>query len=173
MQHGVVLDVFHTLAEVSVAVTGFSSLIIIFRRRSSDWNRQDFVSLAFVLCWSTGSIFLSLLPILLVEFGFDLAIASEVGLLAAFAYIAIAGGLLTKVQLSVSRVGGGNVNKRIRVVMTMAFLAIAASAMLGALGLLSGPPHAWYAAVIAMLLVSATANLGVFVVQATRSNGEG
>ena len=99
VEHCAVLDVFHTMAEVSVAVTGFSSLIIIFRRRSSDWNRQDFVSFAFVLCWSTGSIFLSLLPILLVEFGFDLAFASRVGLVAAIAYMAIAGGLLTRAQL--------------------------------------------------------------------------
>jgi len=58
------LDVFHTLAEVSVAITGFSSLIIIFRGSSTDWSRQDYVSFAYVLSWSIGCIFLSLLPII-------------------------------------------------------------------------------------------------------------
>ena len=59
------LDVFHTLAEVSVAITGFSSLIIIFRGSAADWSRQDYVNFAFILCWSIGSVFLSLQPIIL------------------------------------------------------------------------------------------------------------
>ena len=54
--------------------------------------------------------------------------------------------------------------------MTIAFLAIAATALMAALGVLPGPQHGWYAAVIAMLLAAATANLGVFVVQATRAD---
>ncbi len=53
------MDVFHTLAEMAVALTGFSSLIIIFRDSSTDWSRQDYLSLGYVLSWSIGTIFLS------------------------------------------------------------------------------------------------------------------
>ena len=67
------MEVFHTLAEISVAITGFSSLIIIFRGSDNEWNRQDYLGLGYVLSWSIGCIFLSLLPIVLVEFGLSIA----------------------------------------------------------------------------------------------------
>ena len=161
------LDVFHTLAEVSVAVTGFSSLIIIFRGSSSPWSRQDLVSFGFVLCWSIGSIFLALMPIILVDFGITLASASRIGMFCAIGYIAVAGTLLTRAQYVTSRAGGGRVNERWRVAMTLLFVVIVATACAGSLQALPGPLNGWYATVIVLLLASATANLGVFVVHGT------
>ena len=83
------LEIFHTLAEVSVAVTGFSSSVIIFRgNATTDWSRQDYISFGFVLSWSIGSIFLSLLPILMVEFGHSLEAAAQIGCFSVIGYVA-------------------------------------------------------------------------------------
>ena len=88
------MDVFHTLAEISVAITGFSSLIIILRGSSTQWSREDYLSFGYVLSWSVGCIFLSLLPILLVELGFELVRAAGAGLIALPAYLFVIGGSL-------------------------------------------------------------------------------
>jgi hypothetical protein len=166
------LDIFHTLAEVAVAITGFSSLIIIFRG-STAWSRQDYVSFSFVLCWSIGSIFLSLLPIVLVEFGVVLATASQVGLFSAIVYMCAVGVLLTRVQTRVLKEGGGSVNTRSKLLMGLSFGSIVLIAFTAGIGVLPGPQHAWFAATIVFLMAHATADLGVFVVQTTRRNQPG
>ena len=92
------MEAFHTLAEVSVAIAGFSSLAIVFRGKSSDWQGQDYVSLAFAMCWSIGGVFFSLFPIVLGEFGISLADSSQIGLFSIATYMLFVGGLLTFVR---------------------------------------------------------------------------
>jgi hypothetical protein len=171
-----VLDVFHTLAEVSVAITGFSSLIIIFRGSSSDWSRQEYVSFAYVLSWSIGCIFLSLLPIVLVEFDVKLSSVARVGLFTAIAYMFAVGWILTSARNQIAKesegdnalwrsaTGGG----RVGFGMSLSFLVIVAGAFAAGLGFLPGPQHAWYAVTIVLLMAHATAELGFFVMQTTR-----
>jgi hypothetical protein len=165
-----VLDVFHTLAEVAVAVTGFSSLIIIFRGSSSDWSRQDYVSFAFILSWSIGSIFLSLQPIVLVEFGMEVTAVAQVGLFSLAAYMIFVGSFLTYVETRIIRESGGRIKSRLNLVMSLLFLVIVSGAIVAGRGLLPGPPHAWFAVMIVLLMMHATAELGVFVVRTTRQS---
>ena len=169
------LDVFHTLAEVAVAITGFSSLIVIFRGSASGWSRQEYVGFAFVLGWSIGCIFLSLLPIVLVEFGMKLSAAARIGLFAAVVYMFGLSTILTYARRRSSRgagwrsaaIGPGSIG----LWMSISFLVIVASALAAGLGLFPGPMHAWYAAAIVLLMAHATAELGVFVVQSTSQTG--
>jgi len=162
------LDIFHTLAEVSVAITGFSSLIIIFRGSSSEWTSQDFVSFGFILSWSIGSIFLSLLPIVLVEFGMDITAAAQVGLFSTTSYMIVVGAVLTYTEFRIIRAGDGQLKSRTNIWSSTLFVVIVAGALQAGLGNLPGPPRAWYAAVIVLLMVHATAEMGVFVVRTTR-----
>ena len=161
-------DIFHTLAEVAVAITGFSSLVVIFRGAGTTWRPQDYVGLSFVLSWSIGGIFLSLLPIVAVEFGASVPAASKVGLFAAVVYMTTSASILTVAQRRVSRSGGGEVPTHPRLLMGVSFLAITLIALTAGLELLPGAPHAWLAATVVLLLAHATADLGVFVVQTTR-----
>lgn len=165
-----VLDVFHTLAEISVAITGFSSLIIIFRGSSIDWSRQDYISFSFILSWSVGSIFLSLLPIVLVEFEMTVSAAAQIGLFSLIAYMTVVAGILTYAENRIVRESGGRIQSRLNLGMSLLFLVIVAGALAAGLGLLPGPRHAWYAATILLLMVHATAELGVFVVRTTRQS---
>lgn len=162
------MDVFHTLAQMAVAVTGFSSLVIIFGGGSSVWTSQHFVTFAFSLAWSIGSIFLSLLPIILVEFGLTLAEAAQHGLFLQFAYMfAVAGGL-TYARARLAGDGIREVRRRVSVGMTLVFIGIVSCALLAGLGLLPGQSRAWYATTIVFLLAHATGELGILVVQSMR-----
>ena len=175
MEHSV-LDIFHTLAEISVAITGFSSLIIIFRGSSTDWSGQDYVGFGYVLSWSIGSLFLSLLPIVLVEFGMKLSAAAQVGLFSAPAYMFAVGGILGYTRKRIvkevdwqsrpfwkSFSGPGWIG----IGMSLSAFVIIIGALAAGLGLLPGPKHAWYAAIV-LLMAHATAEMGVFVVLTTR-----
>lgn len=167
------LEIFHTLAEVSVAITGFSSLIIIFRGNATPWSSHDYIHFGFVLAWSIGSIFLALAPVVLAEFGISVETASRAGLISAVVYIGIVGGLLTRAQNRASRAAGRSPPLEPRIVMTMLIMVIVAVSILSAVGLLPGAVHAWFALTIILLLISATADLGIFVAQATRSTNAG
>ena len=161
------MDVFHTLAEVAVAITGFSSLIFIFRGNSSEWTHQDYVSLGFILSWSIGCVFLSLMPIVMVEFGIDLASAAQIGLFSAALYMLIVGALLTYTELRIIKLSETPIKSRTNIWMSLLFTLIVVSAILSALSILPGPQHAWYAATIVMLMIHATAEMGIFVVRTT------
>ena len=163
------LDIFHTLSEVSVAITGFSSLIIIFRGSATPWSSHDYIHFGFVLAWSIGCIFLSLLPVLLAEFGIALHQSSRIGFITAIFYISILGGLLSRAQNAASRREGVSPPLRPRIVMTILVFSILAISLLSAVGFMPGPLQAWYALVIVSLLFVATADLGIFVVHSTRS----
>jgi hypothetical protein len=167
------LDIFHTLSEVSVAVTGFSSLIIIFRGNATPWSRHDYIHFGFVLAWSIGSIFLSLLPILLAEFDIDIARSARIGLIATLVYIGLVGGLLTRAQNRATRERGQSPPLLPRVVMSAIVFALVTLAILAAAGVLPGPLHAWYAVTIVALLALATGDLGIFVVHSTRAERAG
>lgn len=164
---------------MAVAITGFSSLIVIFRGSSADWSAQDYVGLAYVLSWSVGCIFLSLLPIVLVEFGLAVAFAARVGLFALVAYMVGVVAMLTVARRGIDRenvaraVGGPGVVRLIVGNRGMALLAsvIVSAPLAAAFGLLPGPRHAWYAAAIVLLMVHATAELAVFVVHTARQVG--
>ena len=171
------MEVFHTLAEISVAITGFSSLIIIFRGSDNVWNRQDYLGLGYVLSWSIGSIFLSLLPILLVEFGMKLSSASRVGLFGTPVYMFAAGSILGYARGRIasdegkppagvwrSAIGSG----RLGTGMSLSALVIVTGALAAGSGLLPGPRHAWYAVSIMLLMAHAIAEMGVFIVRTTR-----
>ena len=162
------MDVFHTLAQMAVAVTGFSSLVIIFGGGSSVWTGQHFVTFAFSLSWSIGSIFLSLLPIILVEFGMHLSAAAQYGLFLLVAYMFVIAGALTYARIKLAGNGIGGIRRRLSVGMTLVFLAIVSCALAAGLGLLPGPARAWYATTIVLLLAHATGELGILVVQSMR-----
>ena len=176
------LDVFHTLAEISVAITGFSSLIIIFRGSSTDWSRQDYLSFGYVLSWSIGSIFLSLLPIVLVEFGMKLSAAAQIGLFSTPAYMFVVGGILGYTRNRIVREGDWQSRPVWRsaigpgwmgIAMSLSAFVIVTGALAAGLGLFPGPQHAWFAATIVLLMVHAIAEMGIFVVRTTRqSNSE-
>ena len=162
------LDVFHTLAEVSVAVTGFSSLIIIFRGSSVPWEPLDYIHFGFVLAWTIGCIFLSLLPILFVEFGVGVETAARVGLIAAVGYVIAVGAVLTRAQNRAAATAEEMPPAVPRIVMTVFVMIFLVVSILAATGLLGGALRAWYALAIVALLAIATADLGIFVVQSTR-----
>lgn len=162
------MDVFHTLAEIAVAITGFSSLIVIFRGGASDWDRQDYVSFAFALSWSIGSIFLSLLPIVLVEFGIKMSAAAQIGLFCVVAYMFVVGITLTYVRTKIDKEGGGSVQGNMSFGLSALWLVIVTAALAAGFGLLPGALHAWYAAAIVLLMVHATAELGIFVAKTIR-----
>lgn len=118
------MDVFHTLAEIAVAVTGFSSLIVIFRGATATWDPQEYISFAFVFFWSIGALFLALLPIILVEFGLTIAEATRAGLVTAVVYLAVVGAGLSMTRL---RAGSKRNEGKFNVWMHLSFAAIFAS----------------------------------------------
>ncbi len=162
------MEIFHTLAEVSVAITGFSSLIIIFRGSDAAWQDHDYVHFGFVLAWSIGSIFLSLIPLLLAEFGAAAAQAARLGLYATVLYIIVTGSVLTRIQTRTITRHGVTLPFLPRLLMTMLIVTTAVIALLAGISVLPGAPHAWLGLAIVLLLVAATADLGIFVVQTTR-----
>ena len=165
------MDIFHTLAEIAVALAGFSSLIIVLRGGSSGWHKRDYVGLGYVLGWSTGAIFLSLLPIVLAEFGMTLMDVSRIGLMALPAYMAGVAGLLGYIRRRVSEqelerppfwrsaMGPG----RVGAAMTASVVSIAAICLFAAFNLLPGPSHAWFAVAIVLLMSHAVAEMVIFV----------
>jgi hypothetical protein len=92
---------------LAVAIAGFSSLAIVFRGRTSAWSGQNYISLAFAMAWSIGSVFLALLPIVLGEFGIELAVSSRIGLFCIVIYMLLVGAILTYARRSVASAGGG------------------------------------------------------------------
>lgn len=150
-------------------MAGFSSLVIIFRGNASAWNQQDYVSLAFALSWSIGSVFLSLTPIVLSEFGVDLAQAARAGLLGAVTYMLVVGSVLTYVRVRIESRGGDRI--RLNLGVSLLYIVIVVGALCAGLGLLPGPVHAWFLATIVLLMAHAIAELGLFVIQSVQSNG--
>jgi hypothetical protein len=161
------MDSFQTLAEVAVAIAGFSSLAIVFRGQNADWQGQDFISLGFAMCWSIGSVFFALLPIILGEFGVDLVAASRVGLFCIAAYMLLAGAILTIARRRVELAGGGSAG--LSVSLSLLFAVILLCALGAGSGLLPGSSNGWFAAVIALLMAHATAELGLLVVSVVRT----
>ncbi len=166
--HHLAMDAFHTLAEVAVAIAGFSSLAIVFRGQRSGWQGQDYVSLAFALCWSIGSVFLALLPIVLGEFGLDLASSARIGLYVLSAYMLLVGTGLMVVRWRIDAAGGGAMG--INPALSAFFALIVLGALAAGSGLLPGPFHGWLAASIALLMAHATAELGLLVVGTVRQS---
>ena len=61
-------DLLQTLAEVSVALAGFSGVVSVFgRRHTGDWDPADRLHLSFMLETSLAVLFLSLLPFALLS----------------------------------------------------------------------------------------------------------
>jgi hypothetical protein len=162
------LDIFHTLAEVSVAVTGFSSLIVIFRGNLLQWSQQDYVAFAFVLSWSIGGIFLSLLPLLLVEFELDITAVSQIGLFSFIGFFVIVGGVLTRLQKRIEVETGESAKSKTRIGVGIFFLILLVVSATAGFQLLPGPVHAWYALIIILLLAAAIQNLLDFMMRSVR-----
>jgi len=165
-------DIFHTLAQIAVAITGFSSLIVVFGGGSAAWTGHNYVTFAFSLSWSIGSIFLSVFPLLLGEFEVPIAVAARVGLFAAAAYMMTMGCILTFLRARLARSGIGGVRRNMSIVMSVVFLTIVGIALAAGIGVLPGPMHAWYAATIVFLMAHATAELGILVVQSMRRTSD-
>ncbi|MEM7016857.1 MAG: hypothetical protein AAF512_05885 [Pseudomonadota bacterium] len=166
------LDIFHTLAQVAVAVTGFSSLIIIFRGDSALWNRLDYVHLGSVLTWSIISIFLALLPVLLAEFGMDIQQAARIGLFTALALIVVIGGVITRAQRMVLDQTNETPPGKIQLIMASFVAVIFLVTLMAASELLPGPLNAWLALTIIALLGVSIADLGFFVIHSAKPNDE-
>ncbi len=160
------MEAFQTLAEVAVAVAGFSSLAIVFRGRTTDWTGQDYISLAFAMCWSIGSVFFSLFPIVVVEFGFDLSESSRVGLIAIAFYMLFVAAMLMYARRKIALSGGGEI--RVNLGMSVLFMVIFVGALTAGFGWTPGPPHAWFATIIVLLMAHATAELGLLVIGMVR-----
>ena len=151
------MDIFHTLAEVAVAITGFASLILIFRSTSTGgWGRQEVIVLGFLLAWSVGAIFLSLLPILAVAFGATLAAAARIGLIVLATFVGLVGVVLSVAQQRAIQREGVSFGGRGRPVAAVFAIALFGCAVGAAAGWLPGATHAWYASLIAGLLAMAT-----------------
>jgi hypothetical protein len=163
------LDIFHTLAEVSVAITGFSSLIVIFRGNLLQWSQQDYIAFAFVLSWSIGGIFLSLLPILLVEFEMDIAEASQIGLFSFVGFFVIVGGVLTRLQNRIENETGESAKSKVRFATGIYFFILVVISVSAGFQLLPGPVHAWYALIIVLLMAAAIQNLLDFMMRPVSS----
>lgn len=163
------LDIFHTLAEVAVAVAGFSSLIIIFRGDSAEWTRLDYIHFAFVLSWSIGSIFLALLPILLVQFGWTLAAASRIGLIVWIVYFVTVGGLLMQARRRAHQALGER--PKANWVLNTLFTVVTIGSGAAAAGVLPGPVDAWYAFAISFLMIGSIANLAEIVFRSMTRSG--
>ncbi len=160
------MDAFHTLAEIAVAVTGFASLVIIFRGGFSDeWEPQAQLSLVFALAWSVGALFLALLPIVLVEFGLLLDNVARTGLVVMIVYMLTVGLGLTWAR---RRVRGP---LKLNFGLSTLFLLIIGMSIAAATGVLPGEMHAWYALAIVLLLLHGTAEIAVFVLQSIRAKG--
>ena len=162
------MEAFHTLAEGSVAIAGFSSLAIVLRGQNSDWQGQDYVSLAFAMCWSIGGVFFSLFPIVLGEFGINLADSSRIALFSIAAYMLFVGGFLTYVRRKIEGTGGGTA--QLSVSLSLLFGLILIGAVAAGSGLLPGPSHGWLAAAITLLMAHATGELGLLVISVVRSS---
>lgn len=79
-----------TIAQVSVTLAGFSSLVIAIRSTpASDWHPRDTWSLSWMLGTSLGALFLALFPLLLVSFDFREAVIWQTADLMAGAYMII------------------------------------------------------------------------------------
>lgn len=173
------MEVFHTLAEISVAIAGFSSLVIVFRGSSSNWGSEDYLGFAYVLSWSIGCVFLSLLPILLHEFGIDIHRASQISLFIMPGYVLTIGSLLgyarSRINLQLGEpssslwksLGGSG---WVGVSMTSSALLIVFVALLAGFGVFGRELYAWYASTIAFLMMHAIAEMGVFVVQTAKQS---
>lgn len=164
------MDAFHTLAEVAVAIAGFSSLVIVFRGRVSDWQGQDYVSLGFALCWSIGSVFFALFAVVAHEFGVELGLASRIGLFGIAAYMLLVGMALSYVRRKIALAGGGAAG--LSYALTSLFGVIVLGALAAGVGLLPGPSHGWFAAAITLLMAHATAELGLLVINLVRPSGQ-
>ena len=162
------MDTFQTLAEVAVAVAGFSSLAIVFRGSNSNWSGQDYISLAFALCWSIGSVFLSLLLLVLTDFGIELATAARIGLFSTVVYMLTVGVLLTWSRRRTENAGGGDAS--LNTGLTLLYGVIVLGALLAGSGVLPGPAHAWLAAAITLLMAHATAELGLLVISVVKQS---
>ena len=160
------MEAFQTLSEVAVAIAGFSSLAIVFRGKTTDWTGQDYISLAFAMCWSIGSVFFSLFPIVIGEFGVALSDSSRVGLFAIVFYMLAVGALLTYIRRKISLAGGGEA--RLNIGMSLLFIVIVVGALVAGFGWIPGEPHAWFATTIVLLMAHATAELGLLVISMVR-----
>ncbi len=156
------MDAFHTLAEVAVAIAGFSSLVIVFRGQNSDWSGQHYVSLAFALSWSIGSVFLSLLIVVLAEFGVPLSTSARIGLFGTAAYMLIIGATLTYVRRRIAASGGDEAG--LNLFLSLLYAVIVIGALVTGSGIVPGAPHAWLAGFITLLMTHATAELGLLVI---------
>ena len=160
------MEAFHTLAEISVAIAGFSSLVIVFRGRIADWQGQDFISLAFALSWSIGAVFFSLFPIVVGEFGYRLIEIARVGLFLLAAYMIFAGAFLQYSRRRLQPVEGAA--SPLSPSLSILYGVIVVGAISAGLGLFPGAVNGWYAAAITLLLAHATGELVLLVINAVR-----
>jgi hypothetical protein len=64
----------HTIAEVAVTLAGFSGVVIVFNAARKNWGAREIASLAVMLRASFIAMFLSFLPILIWQLGYEEAV---------------------------------------------------------------------------------------------------
>ena len=62
---------FQTIAEIGIGLAGFSGLIVALRKRAGPLSRTQIYRMRILLTLSFGAMFLSLLPHLMLDLGFD------------------------------------------------------------------------------------------------------
>ncbi len=56
------IGTFDTLAEIAIAITGFSGVVAVLGRRGAPWSPGDLLNLKALIFWSLGVVFLALVP---------------------------------------------------------------------------------------------------------------
>lgn len=162
-----------SLAEIAVALAGFSGLIVAIRATATDgWHPRDIWSLSWMMGASVGVLFLALLPLWLGGFDLPAAAAYHVSAIVACVYCAALLVLMTAIGRTLTRRG---YPRRIpffpTAMVTLLVTALAAVGAVAAGAVPTGRTHGTYTGGLIALLLVASLALAVFLVLLARSVG--
>ncbi|WP_405232892.1 hypothetical protein [Lentisalinibacter salinarum] len=162
-----------SLAEIAVALAGFSGLIVAIRATATDgWHPRDIWSLSWMMGASVGVLFLALLPLWLGGFDLPAAAAYHVSAIVACVYCTALLVLMTAIGRALTRRG---YPRRIpffpTAMVTLLVTALAAVGAVAAGAVPTGWTHGTYTGGLIALLLVASLALAVFLVLLARSVG--
>jgi hypothetical protein len=99
-------DALSAFAEIAVGVAGFSAVVVALRPNAviEDERRRKW-GLALLFCWALGSLFFSVLPIILFHAGIAEPITWKVSFYALAAFFVIAGSAIAATDIRLNRIG--------------------------------------------------------------------
>jgi hypothetical protein len=160
-----------SLAEIAVALAGFSGLIVAIRATATDgWHPRDVWSLSWMMGASVGALFLALFPLWLTGFGLAELIAYRVSGAVASVYCGVFLVLMTSIGRMLARRG---YPRRIPFFPTamVSLLGVALAAVVAVAAGLTPPTrmHGFYTGGLVALLLVASLALAVFLVLLART----